>query len=131
MLSNALALPADGSWETAITVCLGRSGFLVVRTDSLSRLRAEREHRAGEFGDALTCRDVSTRAARLAVVPTMIIDLAALPATGGGSELVATTRVNADYLRLSAAPARPSSDRDCRSTGAVERGLAARISREQ
>lgn len=110
---------------------LGRSGFLVVRMDSTTLLRAEREQRQGELDNTVACTSATAQAARVAVVPTMIIELAALPASAGGSELVVNSHVSAEYLRLGAAPARPRSDRDCRSTGLVERGLVERLSRGQ
>jgi len=110
---------------------LTAAGFLITAIDSSARLRAEREHRPGEFGGALVCRSAATPAARAGVAPTMILDLTVEPRVGGGSELTVASHVHAAYLRLTAEPGRPSSDSDCHSTGVVERHLAATLSAEQ
>jgi hypothetical protein len=110
---------------------LTAAGFLVTAIDSSARLSAEREHRPGEFEGALVCRSAGSPAARLSVTPTLILDLTVQPRVEGGSELTVASRVHAAYLRLTADPVRPSSDSDCRSTGAVERNLAESLSAAQ
>jgi hypothetical protein len=106
-------------------------GFLITAIDSSTRLRAEREHPAGEFDGNLVCRSATTPAGRASVAPTLILELAAVPREGGGSELLVASRVHATYLRLTADPARPSSDSDCRSTGVAERHLAEKLGTPQ
>jgi hypothetical protein len=110
---------------------LAAAGFLITAIDSTARLRAEREHHAGEFEGDLTCRSATTPAGRASVAPTLILDVAVQPRIDGGSELIVASRVHANYLRLTADPPRPSSDSDCRSTGAVEKQLAESLSARQ
>lgn len=105
---------------------LAAAGFVVTAIDSASALRAEREHPPGEFEGTLTCRTADTRDRAATILPTMIIDLAVQP-HDGGSELVVASRVNAAYLRLSAAPTRPTDGSDCQSTGVIEHRLAERL----
>ena len=105
---------------------LAAAGFVVTAIDSASALRAEREHPPGEFEGTLTCRTADTRDRAATILPTMIIDLAVQP-HDSGSELVVASRVNAAYLRLSAAPSRPMDGSDCRSTGVIEHRLAERL----
>jgi hypothetical protein len=105
---------------------LAAAGFVVTAIDSAATLRAEREHPPGEFEGMLTCRTADTPDHAASIAPTMIIDLAVQP-HGDGSELVVASRVNTAYLRLSAAPSRPTDDRDCRSTGVIEHRLAERL----
>lgn len=102
------------------------AGFVVTAIDSNSTLRAEREHPPGEFEGALVCRTADTPLNAVAIAPTMVIDLEVQPRVGG-SELMVASRVNATYLRLSAAPARQADSTDCRSTGVIEHRLAERV----
>ena len=106
---------------------LTHDGFMIVAVDSAAGLRAEREHRPGELGTSVACRVAENPAVRASLAPTLIINLAAEPRPNGGSELTLESRVRAVYLRLTAEPARPSSDSDCHSTGVVERLLAERL----
>ena len=105
---------------------LAAAGFVVIAIDSTSTLRAEREHPPGEFEGTLTCRTGDTPDRAATIAPKMIIDLAVHP-RDGGSELVVASRVNASYLRLSAAPARPVDGGDCQSTGVIEHRLVERL----
>ena len=109
---------------------LAAAGFVVTSIDSVSTLRAEREHRPGEFEGTLTCRTADTPYRAATIAPTMIIDVAVQP-HDSGSEFVVASRVNAAYLRLSAAPSRPMDASDCRSTGVIEHRLADRLAGSQ
>jgi hypothetical protein len=99
------------------------AGFVVIQSDSVARLRAEREHPPGELEGTLTCRSATTPKGLVTIAPTMILDLSVQPRSDGGSELLLASRVSTAYLRLAGdAPPRATED-DCRSTGSVERRL--------
>jgi hypothetical protein len=108
----------------AAALQLANSGFLIVDIDSVAGLRAEREHESGVLGNTVACRTASVPGLRASITPTLIIEVAAQQRPDGGSELLLASRVHTFYLRLTADPARPSNDSDCRSTGVVERQLA-------
>jgi len=105
---------------------LAAAGFVITAIDSTSTLRAEREHPPGEFAGTLVCRSADTPEHAATIAPTMIIDIA-VQSRDAGSELVVASRVNAAYLRLSAAPTRPMDGTDCRSTGVIEHRLVERL----
>ena len=103
---------------------LTNSGFLILAIDSSTGLRAEREDESGMLGSTVACRTMSVPGLRAAITPTLVVELAVQTRPDGGSELLLASHVHTYYLRLTADPARPSSDSDCRSTGVVERQLA-------
>jgi hypothetical protein len=106
------------------------AGFVVTQSDSVARLRAEREHPPGELEGRLTCRSGLTPKGRAVIAPTMILDLSVLPRSEGGSELLVASRVSTAYLRLAADPPRRATEDDCRSTGNLERRLLESLAAE-